>query len=186
MARRHKSTPVKLLPDPVYQQELIQMIVNRLMKQGKKSLAYNLCYGAMKQIAETTKQDPVSVIDLAIRNATPTLEVKAKRRGGATLQVPVKVPPERGTILAIRWILTACRNRPGRTMVSKLSNELLDASKNTGSVIKKKEEVSRMAESNRVNSQDRLFLEPEQQPQAQVSTGAASTGVVSTGAKARG
>lgn len=156
MARRHKPTKVALVADPVYQNLLIQMIVNRLMKKGKKSLAYRLCYGAMKQIEETTQQDPVVVIEQAIRNATPEIEVKAKRRGGATFQVPVLVSGTRGTTLAICWILNACRSRSGRTMISKLSNEFLDASKNIGAAVRKKEETSRMAESNRVNEQGRF------------------------------
>ena len=122
MARRHKPTKVALVADPVYQNLLIQMIVNRLMKKGKKSLAYRLCYGAMRQIEETTQQDPVAVVEQAIRNATPEIEVKAKRRGGATFQVPVLVSGTRGTTLAICWILNACRGRSGRTMISKLSN----------------------------------------------------------------
>lgn len=156
MTRRHKPTKVALVADPVYQNVLIQMIVNRLMKKGKKSLAYRLCYGAMRHIEETTQQDPIAVIEKAIRNATPDLEVKAKRRGGATFQVPVQVKGPRGTALAICWILTACRNRSGRTMIAKLSNEFLDASKNTGVAVRKKEETTRMAESNRVNESTRF------------------------------
>lgn len=155
MARRYKPIPRTVTPDPVYQNQLISMIVNRLMKKGKKSLAYSLCYGAMKQIEETTQKDPVTVIEQAIRNVTPSVIVKAKRRGGATFQIPVKVTGQHGTVLAIRWILTACRNRSGRTMVSKLTNELLDASKNMGAAIRKKEEVNRMAESNQVHSTGR-------------------------------
>ena len=137
------STQKDLVPDPVYQSPIIQMIVNRLMKKGKKTVAFSLCYGAMKNIEETTQQDPVKVIEQAIRNVTPSLELKSKRRGGATFQVPVPVTGQRGTALAIRWILTACRNRSGRTMTSKLTNEFLDASKNMGAAIRKKEEMSK-------------------------------------------
>ena len=151
-----KSTKVDLIPDPVYQNQLIQMIVNRLMKKGKKTVAYTLCYGAMKNIEETTHQDPVQVIEQAIRNVTPSLELKSKRRGGATFQVPVPVTGQRGTALAIRWILTACRKRAGRTMVSKLTNEFLDASKNMGAAIRKKEEMNKMAEANKVYSTGRF------------------------------
>jgi small subunit ribosomal protein S7 len=156
MARRHKPTKMALGADPVYQNVLIQMIVNRLMKKGKKSLAYRLCYEAMQRIESTTQQDPVSVIEEAIRNVTPTVEVKAKRRGGSTFQVPVPVKGPRGTTMAICWILTACRNRAGRTMIAKLSNEFVDASKNLGAAIRKKDEMSRMAESNRVNARGRF------------------------------
>lgn len=150
------STPLDLVPDPVYQSPVIQMIVNRLMKNGKKTVAYTLCYGAMKNIEETTQQDPVQVIEQAIRNVTPSLELKSKRRGGATFQVPVPVSGQRGTALAIRWILTACRKRSGRTMASKLSNEFLDASKNMGAAIRKKEEMAKMAEANKVYSTGRF------------------------------
>nr|YP_009106066.1 ribosomal protein S7 [Choricystis parasitica]AIT94885.1 ribosomal protein S7 [Choricystis parasitica] len=150
------STPLDLVPDPVYQSPVIQMIVNRLMKKGKKTVAYALCYGAMKNIEESTQQDPVQVIEQAIRNVTPNLELKSKRRGGATFQVPVPVSGRRGTALAIRWILTACRKRSGRTMASKLSNEFLDASKNMGAAVRKKEEMAKMAEANRVYSTGRF------------------------------
>jgi len=150
------STSVGLVPDPVYQSPVIQMIVNRLMKKGKKTVAYALCYGAMKNIEETTQQDPVKVIELAIRNVTPSLELKSKRRGGATFQIPVPVSGQRGTALAIRWILTACRKRPGRTMTTKLTNEFLDASKNMGAAIRKKEEMNKMAEANKVYSTGRF------------------------------
>ena len=150
------STSMDLVPDPVYQSPVIQMIVNRLMKNGKKTVAYTLCYGAMKNIEETTQQDPVQVIEQAIRNVTPSLELKSKRRGGATFQVPVPVTGQRGTALAIRWILTACRKRAGRTMVSKLTNEFLDASKNMGAAIRKKEEMNKMAEANKVYSTGRF------------------------------
>ena len=156
MARRHKPKKVETGADPVYNNVLIQMIVNRLMKKGKKSLAYRLCYGSMKQIEATTQQDPVAVIESAIRNVTPELEVKAKRRGGATFQVPLKVDQSRGTVLAICWILAACRHRSGRTMIAKLTSEFIDASKNTGNAIRKREEVMRMAESNRVNAPTRF------------------------------
>jgi small subunit ribosomal protein S7 len=150
------STSLELIPDPVYQSPVIQMIVNRLMKNGKKTVAYTLCYGAMKNIEETTQQDPVKVIEQAIRNVTPSLELKSKRRGGATFQVPVPVSGQRGTALAIRWILTACRKRSGRTMTSKLTNEFLDASKNMGAAIRKKEEMNKMAEANKVYSTGRF------------------------------
>jgi len=144
------------MPDPVYQSPVIQMVVNRLMKHGKKTVAYTLCYGAMKTIEETTDQDPVQVIEQAIRNVTPSVELKSKRRGGATFQVPVNISGQRATALAIRWILAACRKRSGRTMISKLSNELLDASKNTGAAIRKKEEMNKMAEANKVYSMGRF------------------------------
>lgn len=149
MSRRRTPKKRLLVPDPVYDSRLIEMIVNRLMKEGKKSLAYRLLYQSMKQVAEITQQDPVKIVEQAVRNATPLVEVKARRVGGSTYQVPVEVDPERGTALALRWILGSCRSRAGKTMVSKLTNELLDASKNLGNAIRKRDEVHKMAEANK-------------------------------------
>lgn len=149
MARRRAINRKILLPDPIYQNPLIEMITNHLMRKGKKLLAYRICYSSMKEVGEITQKDPVMVVEQAIRNVTPLVEVKAKRRGGATYQVPVPVSPERGTALAIRWIISSCRGRSGRTMTSKLTNEFLDASKNMGNAIRKKDEINRMAEANK-------------------------------------
>lgn len=156
MARRRAAKKKILLPDPVYQNHLVEMIANHLMRKGKKLLAYRICYSSMKEVGEITQKDPVSVLEQAVRNVTPLVEVKSKRRGGATYQVPVAVNPERGTTLAIRWILASCRSRSGRTMVSKLTNEFLDASKNMGAAIKRKEEVNRMAEANKAFAANRF------------------------------
>lgn len=149
MPRRR--TPKKRIvsPDPVYDSRLIHIIVNQIMKKGKKSLAYRIFYSAIQQIAEIGQQDPVKIIEQAIRNATPLVEVKARRVGGSTLQVPLEVSTDRGTALAIRWILSSCRSRSGRNMITKLTNEFLDASKNIGNAIRKKDEVHRMAEANK-------------------------------------
>lgn len=149
MPRRRTPKKRIILPDPVYDSRLIEMIVNRLMKKGKKSLAYRLLYQTLKNIADTTQQDPLKLIEEAVRNATPLVEVKARRVGGSTYQVPVEVPPERGTALALKWILIASRNRSGKTMISKLTNEILDASKNVGNAIKKRDEIHKMAEANK-------------------------------------
>src|SRR6476469_4653466 len=149
MSRRRTPKKRFLSPDPFYESRLVHMIVNRLMKKGKKSLAYRMFYQAMKQIGETTQQDPVEIIEQAVRNATPLVEVKARRIGGSTYQVPLEVAPERGTALAVRWILSACRNRSGKPMANKLTNELLEAAKNSGSAIRKRDEVHKMAEANR-------------------------------------
>jgi small subunit ribosomal protein S7 len=119
------------------------------MRHGKKSLAYRIMYESMNQISEITQQDPLVIIEQAIRNATPLVEVKARRIGGSTYQVPLEVVPERGTALAIRWILIACRNRSGKSMSSKLTSEILEASKNTGSAIRKRDEIHKMAEANK-------------------------------------
>jgi small subunit ribosomal protein S7 len=137
------------MPDPVYDSRLVELIVRQLMRQGKKSLAYRIMYSSMNQLATNTQQDPLIIIEQAIRNATPLLEVKARRIGGSTYQVPLEVAPERGTALAIRWILIACRSKSGRTMSNRLTTELLEASKNSGSAIRKRDEVHKMAEANR-------------------------------------
>lgn len=149
MPRRRTPKKRFLSPDPVYDSRLIHMVVNHIMKQGKKSLAYRMFYQAMQQISESTGQDPQKIIEQAIRNATPLVEVKARRMGGSTYQVPIEVDSERGTALAIRWILISCRNRAGKNMVSKLTNEFLDASKNVGNAIRKRDEVHKMAEANK-------------------------------------
>lgn len=149
MSRRHIAKKRAISPDPVYNSRLVHMITNRLMKNGKKALAFRLIYQALKQVGEATEQDPIKVMEQAIRNATPLVEVKSRRIGGSTYQVPLEVGPERGTALAIRWLLTSCRNRSGRDMVTNLTNEILDASKNMGNAIKKRDEVHKMAEANK-------------------------------------
>ena len=149
MSRRRTPKKRIVMPDPVYDSRLVELIVRQIMRKGKKSLAYKIMYESMNQIAETTQQEPLVVIEQAIRNATPLVEVKARRVGGSTYQVPLEILPERGTALAIRWILSACRNRAGRNMASKLTNELLDASKNSGNAIRKRDEVHKMAEANK-------------------------------------
>lgn len=149
MSRRRIAKKRIVMPDPIYDSRLVELIVRQIMRKGKKSLAYKIMYDAMTQIAETTQQDPLTVIEQAIRNATPLVEVKARRVGGSTYQVPLEVLPERGTALAIRWILIACRNRTGKTMAIKLTNELIEASKNSGNAIRKRDEMHKMAEANK-------------------------------------
>jgi small subunit ribosomal protein S7 len=133
----------------VYESRLIELLVRQVMRKGKKALAYRIIYEAMNQIAESSQQDPLGIMEQAIRNATPLVEVKARRIGGSTYQVPLEVLPERGTALAIRWILNAARNRNGRTMAFKLTQEVLEAAKSMGSAIRKKDEVHKMAEANK-------------------------------------
>ena len=149
MSRRRIPKKRIVMPDPVYDSRLIELVVRQVMRKGKKSLAYKIMYDAMTQIGEVTQQDPLVVMEQAIRNATPLVEVKARRVGGSTYQVPLEVAPERGTALAIRWILSACRNRAGKTMAIKLTNEILEASKNSGSAIRKRDEMHKMAEANK-------------------------------------
>jgi len=149
MSRRRVIKKRYISADPVYNSRLVHMVTNRLMKNGKKALAYRLLYQALKQIGDITEQDPIKVMEQAVRNATPSVEVKSRRIGGSTYQVPLEVGPERGTALAISWLLTSCRTRSGRDMVTNLTNEFLDASKSMGNAIKKRDEVHKMAEANK-------------------------------------
>jgi small subunit ribosomal protein S7 len=125
------------------------MAVRRLMRDGKKSLAYRLIYDAFKIIQERTGNEPLEVFEQAIRNLTPLVEVKARRVGGATYQVPMEVRPNRGTTLALRWLARFSRERSGRNMATKLANEIMDAANETGNAIRKREETHRMAEANK-------------------------------------
>jgi small subunit ribosomal protein S7 len=132
-----------------YNNTVLQGFINRLMRRGKRSTAARVTYDALDLIEERAKRDPVEIFEQAIRNVSPMLEVKPRRVGGATYQVPVEVAPDRRLSLAMRWLLTAARQRPGRSMAEKLAGELMDAANNTGSAMKRKEETHRMAEANR-------------------------------------
>ncbi|MBE9116444.1 30S ribosomal protein S7 [Lusitaniella coriacea LEGE 07157] len=149
MSRRAviKKRPVP--PDPVYNSCLVSMTVRRIMHSGKKSLASRIVYDAMALVGERTGSDPLEVFEKAIRNLTPLVEVKARRVGGATYQVPMEVRSNRGTTLALRWLTHFARNRSGRTMAGKLANEIMDAANETGGAIRKREETHRMAEANK-------------------------------------
>jgi small subunit ribosomal protein S7 len=146
-----RNTPSKrpVAPDVRYKSVLVGMFVNRLMRRGKKSTAYGIMYDAMDMIEERTNKNPLEIFELALNNVKPVIEVKPRRVGGATYQVPVEVAPERRNALAMRWLLAAARSRNGHTMAERLAGELLDASNNQGSAIKKREDTHRMAEANR-------------------------------------
>ena len=147
--RRRPATPRQIEPDFLYSNLLVAKFINYIMIQGKKPTSRNLIYKAFKLIEEQTKQNPVEVFELAIKNASPTLEVKSRRVGGATYQVPREVRGERRIALSFRWIIKAARSRKGRNMVENLAAEIIDASKNVGPAIKKKEDTHRMADANR-------------------------------------
>jgi small subunit ribosomal protein S7 len=149
MSRRSVVQKRPVPPDPVYNSRLVSMMVRRIMRSGKKSIANNIIYDAFKTIEERTGSDPLEVFERAVRNATPLVEVKARRVGGATYQVPMEVRSDRGTALALRWLTQFSRQRAGRSMASKLANELMDAANETGSAIRKREETHRMAEANK-------------------------------------
>lgn len=152
MARRYKPVRRKIEPDPRFGNVEISMFVNRLMKGGKKSTAYNIMYTAMDLIEERRGKHPLEVFEEALRNVTPTIEVKPRRVGGSTYQVPVEVLPHRRASLAMRWLLEAARSRPGKSMAEKLAGELMDAAAGQGSAMKRKEDTHRMAEANRAFS----------------------------------
>ena len=147
--RRGRAPVREIPPDPVFGDRLVQKFINKLMWDGKKSKAEKIFYGAMDLVKKKTGQDPLEVFYKAIENVKPVLEVRPRRVGGATYQVPVEVPPRRQNSLAIRWLVNAARSRSGKSMIEKLANELIDASRGQGGAVKKKEDTHRMAEANR-------------------------------------
>ena len=152
MSRRHRAEKREIVPDPKYKNEVVTKFMNSVMHEGKKSVAEAIVYGAMGIIETKTKQDALAVFRQALDNVMPQIEVRSRRVGGATYQVPVEVRPDRRQALAIRWLLTAARGRNEKTMVDKLSGELLDAANNRGNAVKKREDTHRMAEANRAFS----------------------------------
>ena len=152
MPRRREVPKRIILPDPKHGSEMLAKFVNMVMECGKKSVAESIVYGALDTIAEKGKDDPVALLEQALDNVRPVVEVKSRRVGGATYQVPVEVRPERAQALAIRWLITASRNRSETTMAARLSGELLDAANNRGNAVKKREDTHRMADANRAFS----------------------------------
>ena len=149
MPRRAKIQRRVPPPDAKYNSELVSRFINKIMERGKKGLAERIMYGALETIQDRTGRAPMEVFEQAVYNATPVLEVKPRRVGGATYQVPVQIEGQRRQSLAIRWLLTSARNRNGRSMQEKLANELLDAFNGTGATIKRREDTHRMAEANK-------------------------------------
>lgn len=152
MPRRAAAQRREVLPDPVYNNRLVTQLTNKILLDGKKSLAERIVYGAFDIIEEKTGQDPLSVFKKAMDNVRPTLEVKPKRVGGATYQVPIEVNSRRSTTLAIRWIVGFSRKRREKTMAERLAGEIMDAANNLGASVKKREDLFKMAESNRAFS----------------------------------
>jgi len=150
--RRNRPDKRRIAPDPIYNSEAIAKFVNIVMHSGKRSTAETIVYEALTRAAKQAKKEPLEVFDLAIRNATPQLEVKPRRVGGATYQVPIEIRPERRLALARRWLIRFARQRSGKSMSEKLAFELLDASNGIGAAVKRKEETHRMAESNKAFS----------------------------------
>ncbi|MEM8878761.1 MAG: 30S ribosomal protein S7 [Pseudomonadota bacterium] len=152
MSRRRRADKREILPDPKFGDMIITKFMNSVMLDGKKSVAESIVYGALSSVEDKAKADPVNVFHQALDNVMPQVEVRSRRVGGATYQVPVEVRPERRQALAIRWLISAARKRNERTMVDRLSGELLDAFNNRGSAVKKREDTHRMAEANRAFS----------------------------------
>ena len=152
MSRRHRADKREILPDPKFANVVVTKFMNSIMYEGKKSVAESIVYGALEIIEGKTKQNPIQVFQQALDNVMPSIEVRSRRVGGATYQVPVEVRSVRRQALGIRWIITAARDRNEKTMTERLSAELLDASNNRGNAVKKREDVHRMAEANRAFS----------------------------------
>jgi small subunit ribosomal protein S7 len=149
MPRKREVVKREILPDPKYHEPLVAKFMNGIMRRGKKSLAENIFYGALDIIKEKTHSDPLKIFNQAMDNVKPLIEVRPRRVGGATYQVPVEVRPARKTALAIRWIISFAKQRAEKTMKEKLSGELMDAANNRGAAIKKKEDTHKMAEANK-------------------------------------
>ena len=147
--RRRKAEQRTVPPDPQYDNVELARFINRIMLRGKKTVAQRIVYSAMEIVEQQAHRPPLEVFHEALRNATPLLQVKARRVGGATYQIPIEVPARRGSALAMRWIINSARNRKGRPMHQKLAQEFLDASRGDGAAVKRREDLHRMAEANR-------------------------------------
>jgi small subunit ribosomal protein S7 len=149
MPRRGAPPKRGIGPDPIYQNILVTQLINKIMLSGKKTLAERVVYGALEVISERTANDPVITLKKAVENARPLLEVRSRRVGGATYQVPVEVRPTRGTTLALRWLVNFSRQRKEHTMAERLVGEIMDASQGQGASVKRREDIHKMAEANR-------------------------------------
>jgi len=152
MSRRHSAEKREINPDPKFGDLVITKFMNAIMLDGKKSVAETIVYGALDRVQERAKQEPVAMFHQALDNVAPHLEVRSRRVGGATYQVPVDVRPERRQALAIRWLIAAARKRNETTMIERLSGELMDAANNRGAAVKKREDTHKMADANRAFS----------------------------------
>ena len=152
MSRRHSAEKREIIPDPKFGDIVVTKFMNSIMYEGKKSTAERIVYGAFDIVESRTRAHPIEVFRAALENVAPALEVRSRRVGGATYQVPVEVRPERAQALAIRWLISAARARSEHTMSARLSGELMDAANNRGNAVKKREDTHRMAEANRAFS----------------------------------
>ena len=147
--RKRQATKRDVLPDPIYKSKVVTKLINQIMNDGKKGTAQKILYGAFDMIQEKTHEEPMAVFEKAMNNIKPALEVKSRRVGGATYQVPLEIRPERRQTLGLRWIVTYARNRHEKTMAEKLAGEIMDAVAGNGGAFKKKEDTHRMAEANK-------------------------------------
>ena len=149
MPRRARAEKREVSPDARYRSATVSRLIAKIMERGKKRTAENIVYGALEKLGQQVNKDPVAALEQAVKNATPLLQVKPRRVGGATYQVPVEVQPERGLFLALTWLITSARTRKGKAMREKLADELSEAFQGQGATIKKREDTHRMAEANR-------------------------------------
>jgi small subunit ribosomal protein S7 len=149
MSRRNRAKRVLVQPDPIYGSRLVNLLIARILKSGKKSIAQKIVYNALEIINEKSEEDSILILEKAVKNVTPQVEVKARRVGGSTYQVPIEIRAYRGVNIALRWINESAKARSGKSMAFKLANELIDASKEGGNAIKKREQTHRMAEANK-------------------------------------
>ena len=149
MSRRSRAQRTLAEPDPIYSSRLVTLLVSRILQSGKKSLAQKIVYNALELISKKTEENPVLVLEKAVKNVTPQVEVKARRIGGSTYQVPIEIRAYRGTNISLKWITEFARARSGKSMAIKLSNELLDAARETGNSVRRKEQTHKMADANK-------------------------------------
>ena len=149
MSRRSRAQRKLADPDPIYNSRLVTLLISRVLQAGKKSLAQKIVYGALEIISTKTEENPVLLLEKAVKNVTPRVEVKARRVGGSTYQVPIEIRAYRGTNVSLKWITEFARARSGKNMAMKLSNEILDAAKETGNSIRRKEQTHKMADANK-------------------------------------
>jgi len=149
MSRRNRAQRKIAVADPIYNSRLVTLLISRILKSGKKSLAQSIVYNALEIVSKKTEENPVFVLERAVKNVTPQVEVKSRRVGGSTYQVPIEIRAYRGTNISLKWITEFARARSGKTMSLKLSNEIIDAAKESGNSIRRKEQTHKMAEANK-------------------------------------
>ena len=149
MSRRSRAQRTLAEPDPIYSSRLVTLLISRILQSGKKSLAQKIVYNSLEIISTKTEENPVLILEKAVKNVTPQVEVKARRVGGSTYQVPIEIRAYRGTNISLKWITEFARARSGKSMAIKLSNEIIDAAKETGNSVRKKEQTHKMADANK-------------------------------------